>query len=75
MLRGPVVGDVAAHVALRWRGVTGERLAVSGAGVGEIEARIVATVPERLYRGAWSGSFRILGPTCAPSAGTALHLP
>jgi phosphatidylserine/phosphatidylglycerophosphate/cardiolipin synthase-like enzyme len=60
-LRGPVVGDVTAHIALRWHEVSGETLAVSWPHeAGEIEAQIVSTIPERLYAGAWNGSFRIL---------------
>jgi phosphatidylserine/phosphatidylglycerophosphate/cardiolipin synthase-like enzyme len=61
LLRGPAVGDVAAHLALRWRGVTGEDLAVGRpAAAGEIEAQLVTTVPERLYPGTPGGTFRIL---------------
>ncbi len=60
-LRGPIVGDVAAHIALRWREVTGETLKVHRpAPAGDVEAQIVSTVPERRYRGAWEGRFRIL---------------
>ncbi len=60
-LRGPVVGDVAAHFALRWREVTGETLAVSWPdAAGDVEAQIVSTIPEHHYRGAWNGRFRIL---------------
>jgi phosphatidylserine/phosphatidylglycerophosphate/cardiolipin synthase-like enzyme len=61
LLQGPIVGDVAAHVALRWRQLTGESLAVNRPGAtGDIRAQLVTTVPERLYRGAWDGRFRIL---------------
>jgi phosphatidylserine/phosphatidylglycerophosphate/cardiolipin synthase-like enzyme len=60
-LRGPAVGDVAAHFALRWGEVTGETLEVTRPeAAGDVEAQIVATIPERHYRGAWNGSFRIL---------------
>ena len=60
-LRGPVVGDVAAHFALRWREVTGEALDVTRPeAAGEVEAQIVSTIPEHHYAGAWDGRFRIL---------------
>ena len=60
-LRGPIVGDVAAHVATRWLQLTGERLPVSRPEpAGDLRAQLVATVPERLYGGAWNGRFRIL---------------
>ncbi len=60
-LRGPVVGDVAAHLALRWREVTGEALDVTWPEVaGDVEAQIVSTIPEHHYGGARNGSFRIL---------------
>jgi len=60
-LRGPAVGDVAAHFALRWQAVTGEALDVTWPGVaGGVEAQIVSTIPEHHYPGARDGSFRIL---------------
>jgi phosphatidylserine/phosphatidylglycerophosphate/cardiolipin synthase-like enzyme len=60
-LRGPVVGDVAAHLALRWREVTGEALDVTWPeAAGDVEAQIVSTIPEHHYAGARNGSFRIL---------------
>jgi phosphatidylserine/phosphatidylglycerophosphate/cardiolipin synthase-like enzyme len=60
-LRGPAAGDVAAHIALRWREVTGEALAVTWPeGAGDVQAQIVSTIPERRYAGAWDGRFRIL---------------
>jgi phosphatidylserine/phosphatidylglycerophosphate/cardiolipin synthase-like enzyme len=60
-LHGPVVGDVAAHIALRWREVSGETLSVRWPeAAGDVEAQIVSTIPESLYAGAWNGSFRIL---------------
>ena len=60
-LRGPVVGDVAAHFALRWREVTGESLDVTWPeAAGDVEAQIVSTIPERRYSGARNGRFRIL---------------
>ena len=60
-LHGPVVGDVAAHLALRWREVTGETLDVTRPeAAGDVQAQIVTTIPEHHYAGAWHGSFRIL---------------
>ena len=60
-LRGPVVGDVAAHIALRWREITGEAIPVSAPPpAGDLQAQLVSTVPERRYHGAWHGRFRIL---------------
>ena len=60
-LRGPAVGDVAAHFALRWAEVTGETLEVVWPeAAGDVEAQIVSTIPEHHYAGAWSGRFRIL---------------
>ncbi len=60
-LRGPAVGDVAAHFALRWRQVTGEALEVRWPdAAGDVEAQIVSTIPEHHYEGAWDGRFRIL---------------
>jgi phosphatidylserine/phosphatidylglycerophosphate/cardiolipin synthase-like enzyme len=60
-LRGPIVGDVAAHIALRWREVTGETLpGVRPGEAGDVEAQLVATVPEHHYAGTPNGSFRIL---------------
>jgi phosphatidylserine/phosphatidylglycerophosphate/cardiolipin synthase-like enzyme len=60
-LRGPIVGDVTAHIATRWQQLTGERLPVSSPEpAGDVRAQLVSTVPERLYGGAWQGRFRIL---------------
>jgi phosphatidylserine/phosphatidylglycerophosphate/cardiolipin synthase-like enzyme len=60
-LHGPIVGDVAAHIALRWRQVTGETLpAVHPAEAGGVRAQLVSTIPEHHYAGAPNGSFRIL---------------
>ncbi|HEY3764536.1 MAG TPA: phosphatidylserine/phosphatidylglycerophosphate/cardiolipin synthase family protein [Gaiellales bacterium] len=59
---GPVVADVAEHFALRWHGVTGERLAPpprSGE-VGSSTVQLVRTVPENVYPGLERGSFGIL---------------
>jgi phosphatidylserine/phosphatidylglycerophosphate/cardiolipin synthase-like enzyme len=61
-LRGPVVADVAAHFRLRWEETTGEGLpaAAPPGGEGDIEAQLVRTVPERVYRRLPRGDFRIL---------------
>jgi len=61
-LRGPVVGDVAAHFAARWSEVTGEPLEPLAAPepAGESAVRFVRTVPERAYRFAPRGDFSIL---------------
>ncbi|MGH2849585.1 MAG: phospholipase D-like domain-containing protein [Solirubrobacteraceae bacterium] len=61
-LGGPAVGDVAEHFAGRWREVTGERLEpeasplARGGGV----VQVVRTIPERIYKFAPAGDFRIL---------------
>jgi phosphatidylserine/phosphatidylglycerophosphate/cardiolipin synthase-like enzyme len=60
--RGPLVADVAAHFAMRWRAVTGERLpeAPAPAPAGDVTAQLTRTVPERIYSGSSDGSFGIL---------------
>ena len=61
-VEGPVVADVARHFAIRWHGVTGERLEVvpdPPAG-GESTVQFVRTVPERRYPGLERGAFGIL---------------
>jgi phosphatidylserine/phosphatidylglycerophosphate/cardiolipin synthase-like enzyme len=63
-IEGPLVWDVAAHVALRWEAVTGERLepppAAAGDDPGAVRAQLVRTVPERVYPALPGGDFRIL---------------
>ena len=62
-LRGPAVADVAAHFAARWAEVTGEPVAAPPAELppaGDVEVQVVRTVPERQYRFAPRGDFRIL---------------
>jgi phosphatidylserine/phosphatidylglycerophosphate/cardiolipin synthase-like enzyme len=61
-LHGPIVADVADHLRLRWREVTGERLPAPEplAGAGTATAQLVSTVPERIYAAAPAGRFRIL---------------
>jgi phosphatidylserine/phosphatidylglycerophosphate/cardiolipin synthase-like enzyme len=61
-VEGPLVGDVAGHVAGRWRAVTGETLRpdVPGTRPGEVRVQFVRTVPERVYPDVPSGDFRIV---------------
>ena len=61
-VRGPAVGDVAAHFAARWREVTGEQLEQQPppAPAGEVELQVVRTVPEKVYDFLPHGDFRIL---------------
>jgi phosphatidylserine/phosphatidylglycerophosphate/cardiolipin synthase-like enzyme len=61
-LEGPAVGDVAAHYALRWREVSGERLELPNEGdrAGGVELQVVRTVPNGVYDALPRGDFRIL---------------
>jgi len=61
-IEGPAVADVANHFRMRWREIAGEMLPppIASAAGGEVEVQIVRTVPERVYRGAPRGDFRIL---------------
>ncbi len=62
-LEGPVVADVAEHFRMRWHEVTGESLPAASTPPGfegGVEAQIVRTVPERIYRAVPRGDFRIL---------------
>jgi phosphatidylserine/phosphatidylglycerophosphate/cardiolipin synthase-like enzyme len=60
-LRGPAVGDVADHFALRWSEVTEERLATARPEpAGEHAVQIVQTIPEKIYAARRRGVFRIL---------------
>jgi phosphatidylserine/phosphatidylglycerophosphate/cardiolipin synthase-like enzyme len=61
-VRGPLVADVAAHFAMRWREVTGERLAaaVPQPAQGEVTAQLVRTCPERVYSAVPDGAFGVL---------------
>ena len=61
-LTGPVVGDVSAHFALRWKELTGERLAIPDAPgpTGEQTVQVVRTVSEDMYDSLPRGDFRIL---------------
>ena len=61
-LEGPAVGDVAAHFALRWQEVTGDKLDPGPAPepAGETELQVVRTVPNNVYERLPRGDFRIL---------------
>ncbi len=61
-LRGPAVADVAAHFALRWRELTGERLPTPARlePAGESTVQVVRTVAEGMYDALPRGDFRIL---------------
>jgi phosphatidylserine/phosphatidylglycerophosphate/cardiolipin synthase-like enzyme len=62
-IRGPAVADVAAHFALRWAEITGAPpppAAPAPASDGDVELRLVRTVPERIYRGLPRGEFTIV---------------
>jgi phosphatidylserine/phosphatidylglycerophosphate/cardiolipin synthase-like enzyme len=61
-LRGPAVADVANHFASRWSEISGERMeaAPPPAEAGGHEVQVVRTVPERIYRFAPRGDFRIV---------------
>ena len=61
-LEGPIVGDVAAHMALRWRETTGETLPArnSPSQAGDVTAQFVRTVPNDVYDALPNGDYRIL---------------
>src|SRR5579884_2058253 len=64
-IEGPLVDDVAAHIVMRWREVTGERLEAPRPGAdatapGSVRAQLVRTVPEHCYDALPHGDFRIL---------------
>jgi phosphatidylserine/phosphatidylglycerophosphate/cardiolipin synthase-like enzyme len=60
-VEGPAAGDVAAHFALRWAEVTGEKLQGGPAiDAGEVEVQVVRTVPNNVYDRLPRGDFRIL---------------
>jgi len=62
-IEGPLVGDVAAHIALRWREVTGGEGPSHAAPPelpGGIRAQFVRTVPNNVYDAVPKGDFRIL---------------
>ena len=61
-LQGPAVADVAAHFTMRWREVTGERLATAPPPpeAGSSTVQVVRTVAENMYDSVPRGDFRIL---------------
>jgi phosphatidylserine/phosphatidylglycerophosphate/cardiolipin synthase-like enzyme len=59
---GPLVEDVAEHIAMRWHEVTGERVELHAGGARHrdgVEAQFVRTVPENTYEAVPNGDFRI----------------
>jgi phosphatidylserine/phosphatidylglycerophosphate/cardiolipin synthase-like enzyme len=61
-LQGPVVADVAEHFRMRWQEVTSERLSPPSVPdqIGDHEAQIVRTVPEKVYEVLPAGDFSAL---------------
>ncbi len=61
-LHGPIVADVGAHFAMRWRELTGERLDLppTPGPSGEHTVQFVRTVAEGMYDSVPQGDFRIL---------------
>ncbi|MGH3001836.1 MAG: phospholipase D-like domain-containing protein [Gaiellaceae bacterium] len=61
-VEGPLVGDVAQHIALRWHETTGERLGLEldGAQRGDVRAQFVRTIPNSVYDAVPRGDFRVL---------------
>jgi phosphatidylserine/phosphatidylglycerophosphate/cardiolipin synthase-like enzyme len=60
-IEGPLVADVAEHIALRWREVTGDTLDVSPCtDAGSVTAQFVRTVPNDVYDALPRGDFRIV---------------
>jgi phosphatidylserine/phosphatidylglycerophosphate/cardiolipin synthase-like enzyme len=63
LVEGPVARDAASHFRLRWREVTGETIDPARSASrdsGDVEAQLVRTVPERIYRSLPRGEFTIL---------------
>jgi phosphatidylserine/phosphatidylglycerophosphate/cardiolipin synthase-like enzyme len=62
-IEGPLVADVEAHLALRWREVTGEPLQASNSllqAAGGTRAQFVRTIPNGVYDALPQGDYRIL---------------
>jgi phosphatidylserine/phosphatidylglycerophosphate/cardiolipin synthase-like enzyme len=61
-IEGPLVRDVADHLTMRWREVTGAtiELACDDAARGDVRAQFVRTVPNDVYKALPRGDFRIL---------------
>src|SRR4051794_7715341 len=62
LLRGPIVGDVAAHFALRWEATAGQAMPLPEdlTPAGETTVQLVRTVPEGAYRVLPRGEFSVL---------------
>jgi phosphatidylserine/phosphatidylglycerophosphate/cardiolipin synthase-like enzyme len=61
-IEGPLVRDVADHLAMRWHEVTGEtfELACDDAVRGDVQAQFVRTIPNDVYEAVPRGDYRIL---------------
>jgi phosphatidylserine/phosphatidylglycerophosphate/cardiolipin synthase-like enzyme len=60
-ISGPAVTDVSRHFAQRWHEITGETVTSDETpGQGNATVQVVRTIPERIYRFAPRGDFRIL---------------
>jgi phosphatidylserine/phosphatidylglycerophosphate/cardiolipin synthase-like enzyme len=61
-IEGPLVRDVAEHMALRWRETTGETIELSSieSPKGSVRAQFVRTVPNNVYEALPRGDYRIL---------------
>ncbi|MFL5925852.1 MAG: phospholipase D-like domain-containing protein [Gaiellaceae bacterium] len=63
-IEGPLVADVAGHLALRWREVTAERLDIgrveSAPAADGVRGQFIRTVPNSVYDALPRGDFRIL---------------
>jgi phosphatidylserine/phosphatidylglycerophosphate/cardiolipin synthase-like enzyme len=61
-IEGPLVRDVADHLTMRWREVTGETITLScnDSAKGSVRAQFVRTVPNSIYETVPGGDFRIL---------------
>jgi phosphatidylserine/phosphatidylglycerophosphate/cardiolipin synthase-like enzyme len=61
-IEGPLVRDVADHITMRWREVTGEaiELACDESTPGGVRAQFVRTVPNSVYEAVPRGDYRIL---------------
>ena len=60
-VRGPLVGDVARHIAMRWEAATGQALGVEDRpAAGDVEAQLVRTLPEGAFRALPNGQFSAL---------------